>query len=183
MDGGWLVGVIIARHLPLLLIAAGILVLVLTGRPLFAGGTLSARQDKFRSLAGASPVVDALIAVAVIGKPFLEHLQSNDWHSDLLGPTPLLVVVSIFVASLYVMLGAILLFFYRAIQNINYFAQRRMRAPYSALFMIIPIVNLVVIPYIQFFTFQRSRTLRSRAPQPLAPPFSSSPRSVSCSSA
>jgi heme/copper-type cytochrome/quinol oxidase subunit 3 len=143
--------------LPLLLLAAGVLILLLTGRPLLTNGTLSARQNTFRSLTLASPVIEALIGVSVIGKPFLEHLQKNNWQSDLLGPTPLLVVVIVFVVSLYAMIGGILFFFYRAIRNINFFSGRRVRAPYSALFMVLPIANLVVIPYVQYFTYRRSR--------------------------
>ncbi len=152
-------GTLIARNLPFLLLAAGIVALLLTGRPLLTSGRLSARQDKFRSLAAASPVLDVLIAISVIGKPFLDHLQKNGWQSDLLPPTPLLVLVSILVVSLWAMLGSILFFFMRAIQNINHFTQRRVRAPYSALFMIVPISNLVVIPYIQYFAYYRSRAL------------------------
>ncbi len=150
-------GVIIARYLPLILLAAGVLILLLTGRPLFTDGALSARQNSFRSLAAASPVLEALIGISVIGKPYLEHLQKNDWQSDLLGPTPLLVVVIVLVASLWATIGGILFFFYRAIRNINFFSGRRMRAPYSALFMVVPILNLVVIPYVQYFTYRRSR--------------------------
>ncbi len=150
-------GDLLARNLPLLLLLAGVLALVLTGPPLLTSGTLSARQNKFRSLAAASPVLDTLIAIAVIGKPFLEHLQKNDWQSDLLGPTPLLVVVSVLVVSFYAMLGSILFYFYRAIQNINYFNGRRVRAPASALLMIVPIANLVVIPYVEYFAYHRSR--------------------------
>ncbi len=149
----------IARQLPVLLLLAGLLLLLVTGRPLFSDGTLSAKQDRFRSLATASPILDTLIAISVIGKPFLEHLQKNDWQTDLLAPTPLLVVVSILVASLYAMLGSILFFFYRAIQNINHFNGRRVRSPYSAFLMIVPITNLVVIPYIEYFAYQRSRAL------------------------
>ncbi len=149
--------VIIVRYLPLLLLAAGVLILLLTGRPLFTSGTLSARQNRFRSLAAASPVLEALIGISVVGKPFLEHLQKNGWQSDLLGPTPLLIVVVVLVVSLYAMIGAVLFFFYRAIGNINYFNGRRVRAPYSSLFMVVPIVNLVVIPYVQYFVYRRSR--------------------------
>jgi hypothetical protein len=148
---------IIARHLPLLLLAAGVLILLLTGRPLFGVGTLSVKQNRFRSLASASPVLEALIGVSVLGKPFLEHLQKNDWQTDLLPPIPLLVVVSVFVVSLWAMIGAILFFFYRAIRNINFFNGRRARAPYSAFFMVVPILNLIVIPYVQYFAYRRSR--------------------------
>jgi heme/copper-type cytochrome/quinol oxidase subunit 3 len=149
--------VIVARYLPLLLLAAGVLILLLTGRPLFGDGALSARQSTFRSLAAASPVLEALIGIAVIGKPFLEHLQKNDWHSDLLAPEPLFVIVVVFEVSLFAMIGGILFFFYRAIRNINFFSGRRVRAPYSALFMIVPIVNVVVAPYVQYFAYHRSR--------------------------
>jgi hypothetical protein len=151
------VGIIIARYLPLLLLAAGVIILLLTGRPLFADGTLSARQNAFRSLAMASPVLEALIGISVIGKPFLDHLQQNDWQTDLLGPTPLLIVVTILVVSLYATIGGVLFFFYRAIRNINFFNGRRVRAPYSAFFMVVPILNLVVIPYVQYFAYRRSR--------------------------
>ena len=150
---------IITQHLPILLLLAGLLLLLVTGRPLFTDGVLSAKQDKFRSLAAASPILDTLIAISVIGKPFLEHLQKNDWQTDLLAPTPLLVVVSVFVVSLYVLIGSILFFFYRAIQNINHFNRRRVRSPYSAFLMIVPIANFVVIPYIEYFVYQRSRAL------------------------
>jgi hypothetical protein len=151
------VAVIIVRYLPVLLLAAGVLLLLLTGRPLFTDGALSARQSTFRSLAVASPVLEVLIGLSVVGKPFLEHLQKNDWHSDLLAPEPLFVIVAVFEVSLFAMIGGILFFFYRAIRNINFFNGRRVRAPYSALFMIVPIVNVVVAPYVQYFAYHRSR--------------------------
>jgi hypothetical protein len=151
------VAILIARYLPLELLAAGVLLLLLTGRPLFTSGALSARQSRFRSLVAASPVLDVLILISAVGKPFLERLQGNDWHSELLGPTPLLVVVMVISVSIFAMIGAVLFYFYRAIQNINFFEGRRIRAPYSALFMIVPIANLVVTPYIQYFAYQRSR--------------------------
>jgi hypothetical protein len=145
------VGIIIARHLPVLLLAAGVLILFLTGPPLFSDGALSARQNTFKSLAVASPILEALIGISAIGKPFLEHLQKNGWQSDLLGPMPLLIVVSVFVMCLSAMIAGVLFFFYRAIRNINFFNGRRVRAPYSALFMVVPILNLIVIPYVQYF--------------------------------
>jgi len=151
------VGVYIARFLPVLLLAAGVLLLLLTGRPLFTDGALSPKQNTFKSLAVASPVLEALIGISVIGKPFLEHLQKNGWQSDLLAPTPLLVIVVVFEVSLFAMIAGILFFFYRAIRNINFFTGHRVRAPYSALFMVVPILNLVVIPYVQYFVYRRSR--------------------------
>jgi hypothetical protein len=36
-------------------------------------------------------------------------------------------------------------------------------SPYSAFFMIIPIANLIVIPYLEYFTYQRSRALATPA--------------------
>ena len=149
--------IFIVRYLPFELLAAGVVLILLTGRPLFTKGALSARQSRFRSLVAASPVLDVLILISAVGKPFLERLQGNDWHSDLLGQEPLLVVSMVITVSIFAMIGAVLFYFYRAIQNINAFSQRRVRRPFSALFMVVPIANLVVTPYIQYFAYQRSR--------------------------
>jgi hypothetical protein len=151
--------IIIARYLPLWLLLAGILLLLLTGRPHFRDATLSAKQDKFRSLRTVSPVLNTLIAISVIGKPFLEHLRKNDWQSDLFGSSLLAVVVPVLLVSLYAMLGAVIYFFFRAIQNINFFSRRRVRSPSSAFLMVVPITNFIVIPYLEYFTYQRSRAL------------------------
>ena len=64
-----------------------------------------------------------------------------------------------FIASLYTMIGAIIFFFFRAIRNINAISGEKQRSPYSTFFMLIPITNLIVIPYLEYFTYQRSLTL------------------------
>ena len=72
--------------------------------------------------------------------------------------------------SLYALIVAIIIFFFRAIRNINIFNGARLRSPYSAFFVIIPIANMIVIPYLEYFTYQRSRALVTpdRASKPRA---------------
>ena len=69
----------------------------------------------------------------------------------------------IFIISLYALIVAIIVFFFRAIRNLNVLNGARLRSPYSAFFMIIPIANLIVIPYLEYFTYQRSRALATPA--------------------
>ncbi len=157
LTGDVAMAVIVARYLPVILLAAGVLLLVITGRPLWGNGGLAAKHTIFKSLHSTSPVLNALIALAVIGKPFLEHLQKNYWETDLV-PSELVMPLAItFILSLYVMLGAVVYFFLRAMRNINFFNGSKLRSPYSALLMLMPITNLITIPYLQYFTYQRSR--------------------------
>jgi hypothetical protein len=65
----------------------------------------------------------------------------------------------LFIVSLYALVVAILLFFFRAIRNINTLSGFRLRSPYVVLFMLVPIANLIVIPYLEYFAYQRSRAL------------------------
>lgn len=148
--------VLFVRYLPVWLLAAAPPLLWMTGRPFLRRGALAPRHASYRSLRIASPALNALILTSVIGKPFLEHLQKNGWNSDLLAPELLLPLMLFFIASLYAMIGAIIFFFFRAIRNINAFSDEKQRSPYSSLFMLIPITNLIVIPYLEYFTYQRS---------------------------
>ena len=148
--------IIFVRYLPLWLLVAGVLLLLVTGRPILRSGALNAKQPEFKSLGIASPVLNALVLISVIGKPFLEHLQKNDWNTELVAPQLVMPLMVIFIVSLYAMLGTIIYFFFRAIRNINVFNGEKLRAPYSAFFMLIPITNLIVIPYLEYFTYQRS---------------------------
>ena len=150
--------IIFARYLPLWLLAAGVLLLLITGRPMLRRRALAAKHAEFKSLGIASPVLNTLILISVIGKPFLEHLQKNDWKTDLLDPQLIMPLMMIFIVSLYAMLGTTVYFFFRAIRNINAFSSEKRRSPYSAFFMLIPITNLIVIPYLEYFTYQRSLT-------------------------
>jgi hypothetical protein len=146
----------VLRYLPVWLLAAAPLLLWMTGRPFLRRGAVEPRHASYRSLRIASPALNALILTSVIGKPFLEHLQKNGWNSDLLAPELLLPLMLFFIASLYAMIGAIIFFFFRAMRNINAFSGEKQRSPYSSLFMLIPITNLIVIPYLEYFTYQRS---------------------------
>jgi hypothetical protein len=96
---------------------------------------------------------------SVVGKPFLEHLRKNDWDTSVLAPQIMMPLAAIFIISLYALIVAIVIFFFRAIRNINVLNGARLRSPYSAFFMIIPIANLIVIPYLEYFAYQRSRVL------------------------
>lgn len=148
--------VLFFRYLPVWLLAAAPLLLAITGRPLLRRGGLAPRHASYRSLRIASPALNGLILTSVVGKPFLEHLQKNGWNSDFLAPQLLLPLMLFFIVSLYAMIGAIVFFFFRAIRNINAFSGETQRSPYSSFFMLIPITNLVVIPYLEYFTYQRS---------------------------
>ena len=97
--------------------------------------------------------------VAVLGKPFLEHLQKNNWDTGFIDPQIAMPLVWVFIVSLWALLAAVIIFFFRAIRNINVLSGERLRSPYSALFMLVPISNMIVIPYLEYFAYQRSRAL------------------------
>ena len=117
-----------------------------------------------------SKPITAETTYRVVGKPFLEHLRKNDWDTSFLAPQIMKPLTVIFIISLYALIVAIIVFFFRAIRNINVLNGARLRSPYSAFFMIIPIANLIVIPYLEYFTYQRSRALATpeRASKPRA---------------
>jgi hypothetical protein len=79
-------------------------------------------------------------------------------------------LVLVFSASVFAMLGATVYYFIRAIRNINAFSGEKRRAPYSALFMLVPITNFIVTPYLEYFTYQRSLAfaMPDRASKPRA---------------
>ena len=163
-------GMIIVYLLPLWLLLLGIVLLVVSGPPVLRRQALKPNKSKFKSLRATSPVLNTLVMISVVGKPFLENLRKNDWDTSFVAPqiaTPLVVV---FIISLYALLVAVLFFFFRAIRNINVLSGERLRSPYSSLFMLIPISNLIVIPYLEYFTYQRSRALAppDRASKPRA---------------
>ena len=144
------------RYLPVWLLAAAPLLLWMTGRPFLRRGALAPLHASYRSLRIASPALNALILTSVVGKPFLEHLQKNGWNSDLLAPgTPHAVHAVLHRQPLRDDRGDYL-FLFRAIRNINAFSAEKLRTPYSSFFMLIPITNLIVIPYLEYFTYQRS---------------------------
>jgi hypothetical protein len=153
------VKLIFVYFLPLWLLALGVVALRVTGPPVLRRKALEPGQAKFKSLRAISPLLNTLVMISVIGKPFLEHLRKNDWDTSFVAPqiaTPLAVL---FIVSLYALVVAILLFFFRAIRNINTLSGFRLRSPYVVLFMLVPIANLIVIPYLEYFAYQRSRAL------------------------
>ena len=162
------VGVILVYMLPLWLLVLGIVLLFVSGPPLLRRKALKPNQTKFKSLRATSPVLNTLVMISVIGKPFLEHLRKDDWDTSFIAPQIATPLVAIFIISLYALLAAVLFFFFRAIRNINVLSGERLRSPYSALFMLIPISNLIVIPYLEYFAYQRSRALATldRASKP-----------------
>jgi hypothetical protein len=161
---------IIVNFLPLWLLLLGIVLLLVSGPPVLRRKVLKPNQTKFKSLRSTSPVLNTLVMISVVGKPFLENLRKNDWDTRFIAPQIQMPLVAVFIISLYALLAAVLFFFFRAIRNINVLSGERLRSPYSALFMLIPISNLIVIPYLEYFTYQRSRALArpERASKPRA---------------
>jgi hypothetical protein len=153
------VKLVFVYFLPLWLLALGLVALLVTGPPVLRRKTLEPGQAKFKSLRAISPLLNTLVMISVVGKPFLEHLRKNDWDTSFVAPQIATPLVVIFIVSLYALLIAVLLFFFRAIRNINVLSGVRQRSPYAVLFMLIPIANLIVIPYLEYFTYQRSRAL------------------------
>ncbi len=150
---------IIGYFLPLWLLLLGVVLLFVTGPPILRRKALKPNQAKFKSLRATSPILNTLVMVSVVGKPFLEHLRKNDWDTSILAPQIMMPLTVVLIISLYALIVAIVLFFFRAIQNVNVLNGTRLRSPYSAFFMIIPIANLIVIPYLEYFAYQRSRAL------------------------
>jgi hypothetical protein len=157
------VGMILVSFLPLWLLLLGFVLLFVSGPPVLRRKALKPNHATFKSLRATSPILNALVMTSVVGKPFLEHLQKNDWNTSVLAPQITMPLTVVFIVSLYALIVAIIVFFFRAIRNINVLSGARLRSPYSAFFMIIPIANLIVIPYIEYFTYQRSRALATPA--------------------
>jgi ABC-type Na+ efflux pump permease subunit len=132
---------ILVYSLPLWLLLLGIVLLFTSARPILRRKTLDLKQAQFKSLRTASPILNTLVMTSVVGKPFLEHIQKNNWDTSFLAPQIAMPLVAVFTISLYALLAAVLFFFFRAIQNINVLSGERRRSPYSALFMLIPISN------------------------------------------
>jgi hypothetical protein len=155
------VTVIFVRYLPLFLLGFGVLALILTARPFLIGKEVAQRHAHFKSLRSSSPILNGLIALSVVGKPILEYFQKNDWNPDILPFGLALPIALTASASLFALVGCIVYFFFRAIRNINFFGNVKIRSPYAAFLMLVPITNIVVVPYLEYFTLHRSRLIAS----------------------
>lgn len=151
--------IIFVRYLPVFLLGFGVLVLILTARPFLFGREIAQRHAQFKSLRSSSPILNGLIAASVIGKPVLEYFQKNDWSPDLLPFGLALPITLTASASVFALVGCIVYFFFRAIRNINFFSNAKIRSPYAAFFMLVPITNIIVVPYVQYFALHRSRLI------------------------
>lgn len=116
-------------------------------------------RPKYRSLRVASPILSLMIMLAVIGRPFAEYYRDHDWQSDALHPAILLSLGGLFLVCVYVSVGAMVYFFYRAIGNINFFAGIRVGSPGTAILMLVPVINVVAIPFVHYITYYRSMSL------------------------
>lgn len=148
---------IFVRYLPLILIGLGFVALIVTARPFLIGKKVAQRHANFKSLRRSSPILNGLIAASVVGKPVLEFFQKNNWNFDVL-PGGLAVPVTLTaIASVFALIIGIVYFFFRAIRNINFFSDAKIRSPYAAFFMLVPITNIVVVPYLEYFTLYHSK--------------------------
>ena len=144
---------IIVNFLPLWLLLLGIVLLLVSGPPVLRRKVLKPNQTKFKSLRD--------ITGAQHAGHDLRRWKASSWRTSgrTTGTRALLLrrsrrpLVAIFIISLYALLAAVLFFFFRAIRNINVLSGERLRSPCSALFMLIPISNLIVIPYLEYFTY------------------------------
>lgn len=116
-------------------------------------------HSTYRSLRVTSPVLNFLIILAMIGKPFLEYFKDQQWQSDVIPPALLLALGGFFLICVYAAVGATAYFFYRAIENINFFVGARVRAPATAILMVVPFVNFIAMPFVHYFTYYRSMNL------------------------
>src|SRR4029077_4716787 len=148
---------ILVYWFPLWLPLLGILLLLLSAPPILRRKAVDTKQ--FKSLRTTSPILNTLIMIAVVGKPSLEHLQKSNWDTGFIDPQIVLPIVWVFIVSLWVLIVAVIIFFFRAIRNINVLSGQRLRSPYSALFILVPISSLIVIPYLEYFAYQRSWAL------------------------
>jgi hypothetical protein len=155
------VEVIFVRYLPVFLLGLGIAALALTARPFLIGRGIAPRHANFKSLRHSSPILNGLIAISVVGKPVLEFFQKHDWNFDVLPAEFSVPITLTAITSVFALIAGIVYFFFCAIRNINFFSNAKVRSPYAAFFMLIPITNIIVVPYLEYFALYRSRLIAS----------------------
>ena len=97
---------------PVWLLLLGILLLLLSGPPILRREALDTKRSKFKSLRTTSPILNALIMISVVGKPFLQHLQKNNWDTEFIDPQVAMPFVWVFIVSLYALLAGVVIFFF-----------------------------------------------------------------------
>jgi len=115
--------------------------------------------DGFRSLRAISPALNFFLVMAFVGRPILEHFKKHGWQSDSIPPVLLSALSLFFLVCVYVSVGAMAYYFSRAMRNINFFIQARLVTPWSAWLMVVPVVNVVAMPYVWGRTYYCSRGL------------------------
>lgn len=141
-------------HLVLLIFLAGLPL----GLFLFLRRSRSA-APAYRSLGVTSPILTFLIVVAMIGRPIVDYYRAHVSEANEMSPAILVPLGLFFLVSIYAAVAATVVFFYRAVENINFFAGKRLHAPMSTLLMTIPVANLIATPYVHTVAYFRSMAL------------------------
>jgi hypothetical protein len=115
--------------------------------------------EGFRSLCIISPTLNFFLVMAFVGRPFLEHFKRHGWQSESIPPGLLFALGLLFLGCVYVSVGATAYYFSRAMRNINFFTQARLVTPWSAWLMVVPVANMVAMPYVWGRTYYSSRGL------------------------
>jgi hypothetical protein len=113
----------------------------------------------YRPLRIISPTLNFFVVVAFVGRPILEHLKKYQSVSDSIPPLLLVPLILFFLVSVYVSVGVTAYFFYRAMRNVNFFARASLLTPSSAWLMVVPLANMIAMPYVWGRTYYCSRAL------------------------
>src|SRR3984893_9663 len=119
------------------------------------------RQAKadYRSLRIVWPTLNFFLVMAFVGRPLLEHFKKHQWQSVSVPPALLFALGLFFLVCVYVSVGTSAYYFYRAMRNINFFTQARLLAPSSAWLMVVPLANMLAMPYVWGRTYYCSLAL------------------------
>jgi hypothetical protein len=117
-------------------------------------GRVASADLTFRPLHVLSPIVNWLVVIGLVARPFLEHFGKR---SDAL-PMWVVSVMPLLLICVYVAVGATAYMFYRALHNINVFARKKILVPgpWSAWLMIVPLINVIAIPHLWGRTYYYS---------------------------
>ena len=113
----------------------------------------------YRSLRAMTPLLTLFILVSAIGAPFLGRLDDHDWPSEIFFSALLMSARASVLICLYGALGTTLVFFHRALSNINYFAGKRLCTPNDVVLALLPGTNLIFMPLVWYDAHYHSRRL------------------------